>query len=132
MECIICLEKGDKKSFIQKPSLVALANLLERTRERAQFKDCSVLDFVERLESTTAEELFERKGNIMLSVIHLLQMLMNLILQENVLQNQSILGKALWLKEKKEGHHLLEKRLSMITNFLEQDQRLKNMTKLCA
>ena len=33
MECIICLEKGDKKSFLQKPLLVALANLLERTRE---------------------------------------------------------------------------------------------------
>ena len=63
MECIICLEKGDKKSFVQKPSLVALANLLERTRERAQFKGCSVLDFLERLESTIAEELFERKVN---------------------------------------------------------------------
>ena len=44
MEYIICLEKGDRKSFVQKPSLVAKANLLERTRER-QFKDCSVLDF---------------------------------------------------------------------------------------
>ena len=55
-------------------------------------------------------------------------------MQENVLQNQSILGKALCskaLKEKKEGHHLLEKRLAMITNFLEQDQRLNNVTKLC-
>ena len=46
MECIICLEKSDKKSFVQKPSLVALAKLLERRRERAQFKDYSVLDFV--------------------------------------------------------------------------------------
>ena len=63
MECIICLEKGAKKSFVQKPSLVALANLLEKTRARAQFKNCSVLDFVERLESTTAEEFFERKAN---------------------------------------------------------------------
>ena len=63
MECTICLEKGDKKSFVQKPSLVTLANLLERKRERAQFKDCSVLDFVERLESNTSEQLFERKIN---------------------------------------------------------------------
>ena len=63
MECIICLKKGDKKSFVQEPSLVVLANLLERTREGAQFKDCSVLYFAERLESTTAEELFDRKVN---------------------------------------------------------------------
>ena len=61
MECIICLEKGDKKFLVQKPSLVALANLQERARERVLFKDCSILAFVERLESTTAEELFERK-----------------------------------------------------------------------
>ena len=63
MECIVCLEKSDKKSFVQKPSLIALVNLLERTRERAQFKDCSVLDFAELLESTTAEGLFKRKVN---------------------------------------------------------------------
>ena len=52
MECIICLEKGDKKSFVQKPSMIALANLLERTGEWAEFKDCSVLHFVERVESS--------------------------------------------------------------------------------
>ena len=59
MEWIICLEKSDKKAFVQKPSLVALSNLLERTRERAQFKKCSVLDFVERLE----RKLVEREVN---------------------------------------------------------------------
>ena len=34
--CIICLEKGDKKSFLQNPSSVALAKVLERTQERSQ------------------------------------------------------------------------------------------------
>ena len=131
MECIVCLEKSDKKSFVQKPSLIALVNLLERTRERAQFKDCSVLDFAELLESTTAEGLFKRKVNYHDKCYSTFAMLINLIVQENVLQNQSILGKALWLKEKKEGHHLLEKRQTIITNFLELDQRLNNTTKLC-
>ena len=59
----------------------------------------------------------------MISVIHLSQMLINLIEQENVLQNQSILGKVLWLKEKKYWRN----ELTMTANFLEQDQRLKNM-----
>ena len=45
----------------------------------------------------------------MITGIQLSQILINLIVQENALQNKSIFGKALWLKEKKEGHHLLEK-----------------------
>ena len=53
-------------------------------------------------------------------------------MQENVLQNQSIMAaQAMSLKEKKEGHNLQEKRLTMTTNFIEQNQRLSNMTKLC-
>ena len=35
------------------------------------------------------------------------------------------------LKEKKEGHNLQEKRLTITMNFVEQNQRLNNMTKLC-
>ena len=41
------------------------------------------------------------------------------------------IGESSVIKRKKEGHHLLEKRVTMITNVLEQYQRLNNMTKLC-
>ena len=132
MECIICLEKGDKKSFVQKSSLFVRANLLEKTREQAQFKDCSVLDFAERLESPTAEELFERKVNYLDKCYSSFANDNKLDLARKRFAESINLGKALWLKEKNEGHHLLEKRLTIITNFLEQDQRLNDLTKLCA
>ena len=51
----------------------------------------------------------------MLSVIHLLQILINMIVQENVLQNQSILGKALWLKKR---------RLSVTREMTDNDNKL--------
>ena len=49
-----CLEKDNKKKcLVETPSL--------RTRKRALCKYSNVLDFVERLKNTTAEELYEKK-----------------------------------------------------------------------
>ena len=131
MKCIICLGKSDNKSFVQKPSLVVLANLLERTRERAQFKDCSVLDFVGRLESTTAEELFERKYNYhdkyysTFANANKLDRAIKRFVESINIEESSVVTR------KKGRPSLTGVRRTIITNFLEQDQILNNTTKLC-
>ena len=80
--------------------------------------------FVERLESTTAEELFERK-------VHYHNKIVNKNDRARKRFAESINNGASYVFKRKKGHNLQEKRLTMTTNFIEQNQRLNNMTKLC-
>ena len=62
MECFICLKKkGWSELFVQQLSQNAIENLLERTRERALYKDFRVTGFVGRTINVTSEELLKRK-----------------------------------------------------------------------
>ena len=47
MTCIICCGK-DAIKFISKPSLESIEKLLERTQERASYRDNTVIDFADR------------------------------------------------------------------------------------
>ena len=47
MKRFIFLGKDGQKLLVQQPSQNAIQNLLERTRERASYKDFRVIDFVE-------------------------------------------------------------------------------------
>ena len=57
MACIIYCEK-DAKKLISKPSLESVQELLERTQERASYKNKTVIDFANRTRDLTALELF--------------------------------------------------------------------------
>ena len=61
MEYFICLGKDSQKLFVQQPCQNIIQNLLERTRERASYKDFRLIDFVERTKNVTSEELLKRK-----------------------------------------------------------------------
>lgn len=48
MECIVCLKTDGKKKLVTPPSLDSQQKVLERLRERAQYKDGPVMEHVER------------------------------------------------------------------------------------
>ena len=56
MACIICCKKDAKK-----PSLELIQKLLERTQERASYKDNTAINFADHTRDYTALELFEKK-----------------------------------------------------------------------
>ena len=62
MSCIICQEDKNKKSLVRNSSINSFEKLLERTRERAHYKDSTVLSFAERTKDISALELLERKA----------------------------------------------------------------------
>ena len=59
MTCIIYCGKEAIK-FISKPSLESIEKLLERTQERASYKDNTVIDFSDCKRDFTALELLEQ------------------------------------------------------------------------
>ena len=61
MDCVICNEKDTSKSFVANPSLDSFEKILSRSRERAEYKDSTVLNFVERTKGVTAVELLENR-----------------------------------------------------------------------
>ena len=63
MECIICTKKSsNSKPFVKNSSLESFKKLLERSRERARYKDNCVLDFVTRTENLTPKELLDNNA----------------------------------------------------------------------
>ena len=47
MRCIIC-QQNDQVDLVDKPSKESFEKLLTRTRERVEYKDSQVMDFVKR------------------------------------------------------------------------------------
>lgn len=59
MECIICLEIDHKKNlFFVSPSLDSLQKLPHWSRETAQYKDGSAVDYVGLTKEAVAADLF--------------------------------------------------------------------------
>ena len=63
MECIICLETDTKKIFVASPTLDSFLELLERSRQRAQYMDNSVMDLVERTRDLNPEDLLAENAS---------------------------------------------------------------------
>ena len=63
MACIICCKK-DAKRLVLKPSLELIQKLLERTQERASYKDNTAINFADHTRDYIALELFEKKSSL--------------------------------------------------------------------
>ena len=72
MECFTYLGNDGQKLFVQQPSQNAIRNLLERTQERASYKDFRVMDFVERTKNVTSEETNTSQKVFIMKVVTLL------------------------------------------------------------
>ena len=56
MTCIIC-QQNDQVDLVDKTSKESFEKLFTKTRERAEYKDYQVMDFVKRIVNHTTEKL---------------------------------------------------------------------------
>ena len=56
-ECIICIGSESSNGYVEDSSINSLENSLARARERHEFKDSSVLNFIERTVRSFTEDL---------------------------------------------------------------------------
>ena len=61
MNYLLCNDKETSKSFVENPSLNLLEKVLSGPRERAKYRDSTLLNFVERTKGVTAVELLKSK-----------------------------------------------------------------------